>query len=151
MIHRVETLKRDHEGLRVLLRACEGASTVELPGLLRQLHDAFLVHQRAKEQLYDAVVAACQESKDSSSLSLLTVFRANLTVMSNAVHGFLVNVDPDPNRLYQRFRSVSAALRSMMDVEEKSVFPLCLRQYARQRSALSMDSQIPPLRMAGGR
>jgi hypothetical protein len=152
MMNRVETLKKDHAHLRVLLLACDGASGVELPGLLRQLHDAFLVHQRAKEQLYDAVVATCHEARDASTLTLLSVFRTNLTVMSNAVHGFFVNVDPDPNRLRQRFRAVSDALRSLMDIEEKSVFPLCLRQQSRPRPISSTFSQtFPAPRPTGGR
>ncbi|HEX8438210.1 hypothetical protein [Archangium sp.] len=153
MMNRVETLKKDHGRLRVLLLACDGASPVELPGLLRQLHDTFLVHQRAKEQLYDTVVATCREAQDASTLTLLTIFRTNLTVMSNAVHGFFVNVDPEPVRLRQRFRSVSDALRSLMDIEEKSVFPLCLRQHARSRPVESIYSQSysPSLRHTGGR
>jgi hypothetical protein len=142
MLNRVEALKKDHEHLRVLLRACDGASAVELRGLLRQLHNDFLQHQRAKEQLYDSAVAMCREAQDSSTLTLLNVFRTNLKVMSNAVHGFFVHLDPDLERLRQRFRAVSAALRSLMDIEEKSVFPLCLRQHSRARSALTMDSQI---------
>lgn len=137
MMNRVETLKKDHERLRMLLRACETADALELPGLLRRLHETFEPHQRAKEQLYDAVVAACREAKDTSSLTLMTVFRTNLTVMSNAVSGFFVNVDTDPERLRQRFRAVATALRSMMDTEEKSVFPLCLRQ-ARMQSTRSL-------------
>ncbi|HEX8820323.1 MAG TPA: hypothetical protein VF794_10385 [Archangium sp.] len=153
MLNRVETLKKEHGRLRVLLLACEDASAVELPGLLRQLHDAFLAHQRAKEQLYDAVVATCREVQDASTLTLLNVFRTNLTVMSNAVHGFFVHLDPDVDRLRQRFRTVTAAMRSLMDIEEKSVFPLCLRQHSRSRTALTMDSQIlsPRLRQEGGR
>jgi hypothetical protein len=152
MMNRVETLKKDHGRLRVLLLACDGASTVELPGLLRQLHDAFLVHQQAKEQLYESVVATCHEARDSSTITLLTVFRTNLTVMSNAVQGFFVNLDPDPIRLRYRFRPVAEALRSLMDVEEKSVFPLCLRQHARPRPISSTYSQaFPSLRSAGGR
>ena len=150
MINRVETLKKDHGRLRVLLGACDGASAMELPGLLRQLHEAFVPHQRAKEQLYEAATAACREAKDTSSLTLLNVFRTNLTVMSNAVQGFLMNVDGDPDRLRQRFRSVSHALRSMMDTEEKSVFPLCLRQHNRVHSAPALNPRtLSPLSKAG--
>lgn len=150
MLKRVETLKKDHGLLRVLLRACEGASSVELPGLLRQLHEAFASHQRTKEQLYDDAASVCRELQDTSTLSLLGVFRLNLTVMSNAVLGFLTNMDPEPERLRQRFRSVADALRSMMDVEEKSVFPLCLRQEARCQSARSIYSQsVPAVRRMG--
>ncbi|WPB72992.1 hemerythrin domain-containing protein [Archangium violaceum] len=154
MINRVETLKRDHGRLRVLLIACDGASPLELPGLLRQLHDVFGPHQRAKEQLYDVVVAACQESKDATSLTLLNIFRTNLTVMSNAVLGFFSHVDSDPERLRQRFRTVSAALRSLMDTEEKSVFPLCLRQQTRMKQpaqALRIQTLSTPSWQAGGR
>lgn len=151
MLDRVETLKKEHGLLRVLLRACEGASSVELPGLLRQLHEAFTTHQRTKEQLYEDAAAVCRELQDASTLSLLSVFRLNLTVMSNAVLGFLTHMDPEPERLRQRFRSVSDALRSMMDVEEKSVFPICVRQDARCQRARSIYSQsLPPLRRAGG-
>ena len=149
MLNRVETLKKDHERLRVLLHACDKASGMELRGLLRQLHDSFLLHQRAKEQLYDTVVSTCREARDSSTLTLLSVFRTNLTVMSNAVHGFFVSLDPDPDRLRLRFRAVAAALRSLMDIEEKSVFPLCLRQHSRVSSSLTMDSHI--FSRAGGR
>jgi hypothetical protein len=149
MLNRVETLKKDHERLRVLLHACDKASGMELRGLLRQLHDSFLLHQRAKEQLYDTVVATCREVQDSSTLTLLNVFRTNQRVMSNAVHGFFVHLDPDSERLRQRFRTVSEALRSLMDIEDKSVFPLCLRQHSRASSGLTMDSQI--FSRAGGR
>ncbi len=153
MLNRVETLKKDHEHLRVLLRACDGASSMELRGLLRQLHDSFLLHQRAKEQLYDAVVATCREVQDATTLTLLNVFRTNQRVMSNAVHGFFVHLDPDPERLRKRFRAVSDALRSLMDIEEKTVFPLCLRQHSRSSSTLAMDSQFfsASSRRAGGR
>ena len=153
MLNRVETLKKDHERLRVLLRACDGASSIELRGLLRQLHDFFLLHQRAKEQLYDAVVATCREVQDATTLTLLNVFRTNQRVMSNAVHGFFVHLDPDPDRLRKRFRAVADALRSLMDIEEKSVFPLCLRQHSRSSSTLSMDSQFfsASSRRVGGR
>lgn len=153
MINRVETLKRDHSRLRVLLSACDGASSLELPGLLRQLHDVFVPHQRAKEQLYAAVVATCQDAKDATTLTLLNIFRTNLSVMSNAVLGFFVNVDPDPDRLRQRFRTVSTALRSLMDTEEKSVFPLCLRQQNRMQPSQSLRIQTlsSPVRQAGGR
>jgi hypothetical protein len=153
MLNRVETLKKDHERLRVLLRACDGASSTELRGLLRQLHDCFLLHQRAKEQLYDTVVATCREVQDSTTLTLLNVFRTNQRVMSNAVHGFFVHLDPDSERLRKRFRAVADALRSLMDIEEKSVFPLCLRQHSRSSSALTMDSQFfsASSRRAGGR
>jgi hypothetical protein len=152
MMSRVETLKKEHALLRALLRACDGASSLELPGLLRQLHTAFVPHQRAKERLYDDAVAACQEAQDATTLTLLNVFRTNLSVMSNAVHGFFLATDSDPERLRQRFRTVSAALRSMMDTEEKSVFPLCLRQHARSRPAqnLRIETLSSPLRQAGG-
>jgi hypothetical protein len=150
MINRVETLKKDHGRLRVLLSACDGASVVELPGLLRQLHEAFVPHQRAKEQLYDAVVATCQ---DATTLTLLNIFRANLSVMSNAVLGFFMNLDTDPDRLRLRFRTVSTALRSLMDTEEKSVFPLCLRQQTRMQSTqpLRIQTLSSPQRPTGGR
>jgi hypothetical protein len=153
MINRVETLKKDHGRVRVLLSACDGAGATELPGLLRQLHDVFVPHQRAKEQLYDVVVASCQEAKDATTLTLLNIFRTNLTVMSNAVLGFFSNVDADPERLRQRFRTVSTALRSLMDTEEKSVFPLCLRQQTRMQPAQSLRIQTlsSPPRQAGGR
>jgi|GEM_PF-1696026 len=153
MINRVETLKKDHGRLRVLLGACDGASAMELPGLLRQLHDAFVPHQRAKEQLYDAVVATCQEAKDATTLSLINIFRTNLSVMSNAVIGFFLSVDPDPERLRLRFRTVSTALRSLMDTEEKSVFPLCLRQQSRMQSThpLRIQTLSSPQRPTGGR
>jgi hypothetical protein len=150
MLNRVETLKKEHGLLRVLLRACEGASFVELPGLLRQLHEAFASHQRTKEQLYEDAASLCRELQDASTLSLLSVFRLNLTVMSNAVLGFLTNVDSEPERLRQRFRTVADSLRSMMDVEEKSVFPLCLRQEARSQRARTLSSQsVPAVRRMG--
>jgi hypothetical protein len=153
MINRVETLKKEHGQLRMLLRACDGAGAVELPGLLRHLHEALVPHQRAKEQLYDAVAASCQDAKDATSLTMLNIFRANLSVMSSAVHGFFVNVDPEPERLRQRFRTVSDALRSMMDTEEKSVFPICLRQQplARSAHALRIQTLPSPVWKAGGR
>ncbi|HEX5751577.1 MAG TPA: hemerythrin domain-containing protein [Archangium sp.] len=154
MINRVETLKRDHGRLRVLLGVCEKASASELPGLLRQLHDVFVPHQRAKEQLYEVVVASCQDSKDATTLTLLNIFRTNLTVMSSAVLGFFSNVDTNPERLHQRFRTVAAALRSLMDTEEKSVFPLCLRQQTRMQQparSLRIQTLSSPPWQAGGR
>ncbi len=111
----------------MLLRACDGASSLELPALLRQLRGAFELHQEAKEQVYEAVLGVCRESNDTTTLSLLSIFRTNLMVMSNAVKSFLGSIPPDPTHLRMRFRTVSDSLRSMMDVEEKSVFPLFLR------------------------
>ena len=154
MINQVETLKKDHGRLRVLLSACDRASAQELPALLRQLHEVYVPHQRAKEQLYEAVVTSCQDGKDATTLTLLNIFRANLSVMSNAVLGFLTNVDPAPERLQQRFRTVSDALRSVMDTEEKSVFPLCLRQQSRMQYPQPLRIQTlssPQPRLVGGR
>lgn len=148
MMSRVETLRKEHALLRALLGACEGAGHLELPGLLRQLHMAFEPHQRAKEKLYEDAAAACQDARDATTLTLLNIFRSNLQVMSNAVQGFFMNTDSDPERLRQRFRTVSSALRSMMETEEKSVFPLCLRHLARPRPAQTL--RIESLRPAGG-
>jgi hypothetical protein len=124
---RVQTLQEEHSRLRALLRNCEGASPRELEAAIRRLEALYVPHHQAKLALYEDSVRACRAQGDKASVSVLSIFRANLNVMGDAIMGFLRFPDPQPERLSQRFRTVAATLRSMMDTEEKVVFPICLR------------------------
>lgn len=132
----VQTLQEDHARLRALLQTCEGASPPELEASLRRLEEIFVPHRRAKVALYEDSLQACQLRGDKTSVTVLNIFRANMNVMGEAILGFLRFPDPHPERLLQRFRTVSSTLRSMMDSEEKVVFPLFLR-HARREGSLS--------------
>ncbi len=123
----VHTLQEDHARLRILLRQCETASPRELEAALRRLEEVFVPHRKAKVALYEDSVRACLARGDKASLSMLSIFRANLNVMGEAIMAFLRSPDPQPERFLERFRTVAATLRSMMDSEEKVVFPICLR------------------------
>ncbi|HLL01776.1 MAG TPA: hemerythrin domain-containing protein [Myxococcaceae bacterium] len=124
---RVYALQEEHAQLRALLRQCESASPRELPATLRRLEEVFVPHRQAKVALYEDSVKACQARGDKASISMLSIFRSNLNVMADAVIAFLRSPDPQPERFLERFRTVAATLRSMMDSEEKVVFPICLR------------------------
>jgi hypothetical protein len=124
---RVYALQEEHARLRALLRQCESASPRELPATLRRLEEVFVPHRQAKVALYEDSVKACQARGDKASISMLSIFRSNLNVMADAVIAFLRSPDPQPERFLERFRTVAATLRSMMDSEEKVVFPICLR------------------------
>ncbi|KFE62285.1 hemerythrin domain-containing protein [Hyalangium minutum] len=129
---RLQSLQEDHSRLRALLRNCETAGPRELAAALRRLEEVFVPHHQAKLALYDATLQGFQQEGDKTSVSVLTIFRANMRVMSAAIMGFLQSPDPDPARFHERFRAVASSLRSMLTTEEKVVFPLCIR-YA-QRS-----------------
>lgn len=124
---RVYALQEEHARLRALLRQCESSGPRELQANLRRLEEVFVPHRQAKVALYEDSVKACQARGDKASISMLSIFRANLNVMAEAIIGFLRSPDPQPERFLERFRTVAATLRSMMDSEEKVVFPICLR------------------------
>jgi hypothetical protein len=136
MLIRVRVLQEDHSRLRALLRNCESASPRDFESALRRLEEAFLPHRAAKLKLYEDSVRACQEAGDKTGLSVLSIFRANVNVISAAILGFLHTPDPQPERSQERFRTVATTLRSMMDTEEKAVFPICAR-HAPRLEALS--------------
>ena len=123
----VQALQEDHAQLRALLRNCESAHPRDLAASLRRLEEAFVPHHKAKLALYEESVQAFQAAGDRTSVSVLSIFRTNMKVMSSAILGFLRSPDPDPARFHERFRTVASTLRSMLTTEEKVVFPLCLR------------------------
>ena len=84
-------------------------------------------HHEAKLAFYDASIQAFQAAGDKTSVSVLSIFRTNMKVMSSAILGFLRSPDPDPARFHERFHTVATTLRSMLSSEEKAVFPLCIR------------------------
>ncbi len=57
--------------------------------------------------------------------------------MSEAVQGFLQSPDPDPSAQHRRFGTVARALRYMLDAEERTLFPLCLRHAQASASAIA--------------
>lgn len=124
---RIQTLQEEHSQLRALLRNCESAGPRDLVVALRRLEEVFVPHHQAKLALYDASLQGFQKAGDKTSVSVLTIFRANMRVMSAAILGFLQSPDPDPVRFHERFRAVASSLRSMLTTEEKVVFPLCIR------------------------
>jgi hypothetical protein len=127
MHRRVDVLKEEHGRLRVLLSECEHASASQLPPLLVRLGEALRPHLQAKEALYVAALPAVKSAGTPTELSLLGIFRTNLGVVASAVMGFLASPDPQPERLKQRLGSVTGALRTLLDTEEKVVFPLVVR------------------------
>jgi hypothetical protein len=127
MHSKVQALQEEHAQLRALLRNCESAHPRDLAASLRRLEEMFVPHHEAKLALYEASVQACQAAGDKTSVSMLSIFRTNMRVMSSAILGFLRSPDPDPARFHERFRAVASTLRSMLTTEEKVVFPLCLR------------------------
>lgn len=127
MHSKVHALQEEHAQLRALLRNCESAHPRDLAAALRRLEEMFVPHHQAKLALYDASVQAFQAAGDKTSVSVLSIFRTNMKVMSSAIQGFLRSPDPDPARSSERFRAVASTLRSMLSTEEKVVFPLCLR------------------------
>ncbi len=127
MLGRVDALKEEHGQLRSLLGQCESAAAPELPPLLARLRESLRPHLHAKQALYVQAVEVIQLSGTPTELSLLSIFRTNLGVVSGAVMGFLDAPDPHPERLRERLRTVVGALRSLLDTEEKVVFPLCTR------------------------
>lgn len=144
MLRRVDALKEDHARLRELLARCEAASPEGLRTALVQLQDALGAHLVVKESLYEAAVLATRAAGDVTGLSLLSIFRTNLNVTSGAVLGFLRTPDPQPERLQQRLRVVIGALRSLLDTEEKVVFPLCARHAAALNAAGSVAAWPSP-------
>jgi hypothetical protein len=127
MLSRVHDLQEDHSRLRALLRNCEYAHGKELEPSLRRLEEALVPHCQAKMALYEEFVRAFQEAGDRMSVSVLSIFRTNMNLTSQAILGFLRAPDPEPERLRQHFQSVASTLRSMLDTEEKVIFPLCTR------------------------
>lgn len=127
LLSRVHALQEDHSRLRALLRNCESASPPDLEAALRRLEEALVPHRDAKVALYEDTVRRCQATGDKVSLSVLNIFRSNMNVMSEAILGFLHCPDPQPDRFQQRFRAVASTLRSMLDTEEKVVFPISTR------------------------
>jgi hypothetical protein len=134
MLSRIQSLQEDHSQLRALLRNCESADPRDFAAALRRLEEVFVPHHQAKLALYDSSVQGFQAAGDKTSVSVLSIFRANMRVMSVAILGFLQSPDPDPHRFQERFRAVASTLRSMLTTEEKVVFPLCTR-YAQQKGA----------------
>ncbi|HZI16233.1 MAG TPA: hypothetical protein VE153_38065 [Myxococcus sp.] len=130
MHSRVDTLQEEHIRLRSLLDRCEAAPSPELSSLLNQLREALRPHVEAKQALYAEAVRSVQAVDNKpTELSLLGIFRTNLGVVSGAVLSFLEAPDPQPARQRERLRTMVGALRSLMDTEEKVVFPLC-RKYS---------------------
>ncbi|MFP2911995.1 hemerythrin domain-containing protein [Pyxidicoccus sp. 3LFB2] len=127
MLSRVDALKEEHGRLRTLLGRCDSAAASELPPLMNQLQTSLRPHLESKQALYVQAVQAVQAAGTPTELSLLGIFRTNLGVVSGAVMGFLDAPDPQPERLRERLRAVVGALRSLLDTEEKVVFPLCTR------------------------
>lgn len=131
MLRRIDALKQDHARLRALIGQCEDSTPDGLHAVLPRLQDALAPHVTAKEDLYDMAVLATRAAGDTTGLSLLNIFRTNLGVTSSAVLRFLRSPEPDAERLQQRLRSVTGALRSLLDTEEKVIFPLAARHAAR--------------------
>ncbi|WP_224362438.1 hemerythrin domain-containing protein [Hyalangium versicolor] len=127
MHSRVHALQEEHSRLRALLRLCEDANARELEATLRRLEEVFAPHREAKLALYDESVQAYRQAGDKLNVSVLSIFRTNMNVTSQAILGFLRALDPEPDRCRERFLSVANTLRSMLDTEEKVVFPLCVR------------------------
>lgn len=129
MHSRVDALQEEHGRLRSLLDRCEAAPVPELSGLLGQLRESLKPHVAAKQDLYVQAVQAVRSGGSPTELSLLGIFRTNLGVVSGAALSFLEVPDPQPARQRERLRTVVGALRSLMETEEKVVFPL-YRRYA---------------------
>ncbi|WP_224244791.1 hemerythrin domain-containing protein [Hyalangium gracile] len=127
MLSRVHALQEDHSRLRALLRNCEGASPRDFENTLRRLEEILVPHHKAKLALYEDSVRAYQQAGDKMNVSVLSIFRTNMNVTAMAILGFLRAPDPEPERARQRFQTVASTLRSMLDTEERVVFPLCSR------------------------
>jgi hypothetical protein len=151
MLRRVDAFKQDHARLRELLSQCEVAPPDALRDMLARLDAVFAPHLKAKETLYEMAVLATRSAGDLTGLSLLTIFRANLNVTSSAVLGFLRTPDPQPERLQQRLRSVTSALRSLLETEEKVIFPLCIKHAKVLGTSGSSTWPYPELRSSMGR
>jgi hypothetical protein len=133
MLSRVQALQEDHSRLRALLRTCERADLRDFEATLRRLEEAFVPYRTVKLALYEDSIRAYQQAGDKVNVSVLSIFRTNMNVASQAILGFLHAPDPKTERFQQRFQTVATTLRSMMDTEEKVVFPLCIRHAQRQR------------------
>jgi hypothetical protein len=134
MLSRVHALQEDHSQLRALLKNCESAGPRDFESSLRRLEEVFLPHRQAKLALYEDSVRAYQEAGDKVNVSVLSIFRTNMNVTTQAILGFLHSPDPEPERFRKRFQTVASTLRSMMDTEERVIFPLYTRQAARPGS-----------------
>ncbi|MFL5346599.1 MAG: hemerythrin domain-containing protein [Hyalangium sp.] len=128
MSSRVQALQEEHSRLRALLKNCESASPRDFAASLRRLEEVFVPHRQAKLALYEDSVRVYKEAGDKMNVSVLSIFRTNMNVTTQAILGFLRSPDPEPERFRQRFQTVASTLRSMMDTEEKVIFPLCTRQ-----------------------
>ena len=134
MLSRVHALQEEHSRLRALLKNCESAGPREFASSLRRLEEVFVSHRQAKLELYDDSVRRYQEAGDKMNVSVLSIFRTNMNVATQAILGFLQSPDPEPQRFRERFQTVASTLRSMLDTEEKVIFPLCTRQPQWRRS-----------------
>jgi hypothetical protein len=132
MPSRIQALQEEHAQLRALLRNCESAHARDFASALSRLEEMFVPHHAAKLAFYDAFIEAFQAAGDKTSVSVLSIFRTNMKVMSSAIQGFLQSPDPDPARSHERFHTVATTLRSMLSTEEKAVFPLCIRTELRE-------------------
>ena len=128
MPSRVHALQEEHSRLRALLKNCESADPRDFEASLRRLEQVFVPHRQAKLALYEDSVRVYQQAGDKMNVSVLSIFRTNMNVTTQAILGFLHSPDPEPERFRQRFQTVASTLRSMMDTEEKVIFPLCERQ-----------------------
>jgi hypothetical protein len=146
MPSRIDVLKEEHGQLRTLLGRCDSAQVSELPPLMQQLQASLRPHLESKQALYAQAVQAVRAAGTPTELSLLGIFRTNLGVVSGAVMGFLEAPDPRPDRLRERLRTVVGALRSLLDTEEKVVFPL----YTRYAAADAAGPARRPLRLEEG-
>lgn len=145
MLRRIAALKEDHVRLRALIGECEASTPDGLQAALWRLQDSMGPHVTAKEDLYDMAVLATRAAGDTTGLSLLNIFRANLSVTASAVQRFLRAPEPDPVRLQQRLRSVTGALRSLLDTEEKVIFPLAARHAGRREASSAVLGLHAPL------
>lgn len=142
MLSRVNALKADHARLRELMSQCEAATPDTLRSVLGRLEEVLAAHVTAKEDLYDMAVLATRAAGDATGLSLLSIFRTNLSVTSSAVLGFLSTPEPRTERLQQRLRSVTGMLRSLLETEEKVIFPLCVRHAPALESRNAVNSPL---------
>ena len=128
MLSLIDSLTQEHHRLRQLLQGCEAAAPSELRGSLGPLRQTFVALKGVKERLYGDADAACRAEGDDSGLIVLGILCRNTLVMSDAILSFLANLDSVPDaHLQPRFRTVAQAMRSVLDVEERSLFPLCQR------------------------
>ncbi len=131
MLALIDTLRQEHQRLRQLLGQCEAAAPSQLRGHLGPLRETFLALKSSKERLYGEADAVCRADGDENGLIVLGILCRNTLVMSDAILSFMANLDGIPDaHLQPRFRTVAQAMRSVLDVEERSLFPLCLRHTA---------------------